>query len=86
MNTVLNVIVTVIAGADAASIQYDTALKSIPGWDSMTAVTFLITLEDDFAVDLSDLDLSHVATFSQLCEVLRNRGVPEGALSSRNGS
>jgi len=48
----------------------------------MSAVTFLITIESDFSVDLSDVDLSQVATFGHLCDVLQARGIPTAALST----
>jgi acyl carrier protein len=82
MITVLSLLATVIDGVDPRSIRNETILKSIPGWDSMSAVTFLITIESDFSVDLSDVDLSQVATFGHLCDVLQARGIPTAALST----
>ncbi len=81
MNTIVKILASAIEGTDAASIRSDTVLKSIPGWDSMSAVTFLITVEGELGVDLSDLDLSHVGTFGQLSEMLQAKGVPADALS-----
>ena len=56
----------------------DTVLRSIPEWDSMTAVTFLIELESQTHSDLSDLDLSVIHTAGELAEALAARGLSLG--------
>jgi len=86
MRPIVKILEAVIDGADAAAIGSDTVLKTIPGWDSMNAINFLLELEVDYAVDLSGLDLSQLSTFGQICDYLRTAGVPADALLTQKVS
>ena len=86
MRPIVKILEAVIDGADATAIDSDTVLESIPGWDSMNAINFLLELEVDYAVDLSGLDLSQLATFGQICDYLRTAGVPADALLTQKVS
>ena len=86
MKPIAKILESVIQGADAAALRPDTILKTIPGWDSMNAINFLLEVESNYSIDLSQLDLSKLATFGQLCDSLSALGVPASALAFESRS
>jgi acyl carrier protein len=54
---------------DAIEINATTALDSIPTWDSMTALSLIVLLEDHFG--RSDIDGNQIKNFKTIGDVLK---------------
>lgn len=60
----------------------DASLSDDIGLDSMSTLTFLMSLEDcipNFAIDANTLEASHVKSIASVCEYVRSSLVREGA-------
>lgn len=49
-------------------------VETLAGWDSLTAVTLVAVLEEEFKMDIDPLDLPELITFTAIQEYLQRHG------------
>ncbi len=60
-----------VASAPKGSVAQETILKSIPGWDSMAALEFLIQLDDEWGIHIPGEDLVSCKTVADLVQMTK---------------
>ena len=71
MQKLLQAIQTVFPGTDVSSLQPDTKMSQIPGWDSMNAINLVLEIENTFGCSNLSIEFGAEKTFGQLCDELR---------------
>lgn len=74
MEKTVKAIRSVFPEMKADAITADLRLGNIPGWDSMNSINLQIELEKEFAVDLSDTQLTEGLKLSDVLDILKNKG------------
>ena len=64
-------IIEEVASLPSGTVEGNEPLSSLPGWDSLTGVTFRVVVQDRWRVSLSGVALSRCETVSDIVGLLR---------------
>ena len=76
MQKLLLAIKAVFPDADTSTLNSNTTMAQIPGWDSMNAVNLLLEIEATFGCTNLSLEFSDHQTLGEVCDQLRSSGLP----------
>lgn len=62
-------------GVDAAAIKSETKFKDDLGADSLDLFELIMSMEEEFGVEIPTEDLEKMATVNDVMEYLKNKGV-----------
>lgn len=67
------ILASVVNGYDPAQVDLDTPLKTMPGWDSLARLNFIVECEEVYDLDLHASELAECATLRELLQLLEKR-------------
>lgn len=66
-------VMAAVLGVDAASIDDDASMDTIPAWDSLRQMNIVLALEEAFGVSFPDEDAANATSFKLLSLVLQEQ-------------
>ena len=70
-------VISQVLGVPADTITEDTSPDTVSAWDSQSHLNLVVALEGEFAVALSDDDVTDMLSAGLILSILRDRGVPD---------
>lgn len=64
-----------LSPAAAGSLNDDSSMETVDGWDSQTFVAIIVAIEAEFGVTLSGLEAARMNSLQAISAVLREKGV-----------
>lgn len=68
----------VLSPAIAVTLDDDSSMETVQGWDSQTFVALIVAIETEFGITLSGLDAARMNSLRAISEVLGEKGVRLG--------
>lgn len=70
MNPILLAIIKETFNCDGDAIQDDLDLRDLAGWDSLNHMTFIMTIEKEYGIELSGDDIADMVTLGNIRRIL----------------
>lgn len=70
MTSSLHTIIKETFNCDGDALQDDLDLRDLSGWDSLNHMTFIMTIEKEFEIELSGDDIADMVTLSNIRRIL----------------
>ena len=58
---------------ESATIEENTMISDINGWDSLTHITFLSAVENEFGIELDMKDIFRLKTIGELADIIERK-------------
>lgn len=58
--------------ADEITVNAETEFRQLSTWDSLTGMSILVMIKDEYAVDMADADLKMMKTVGDIFTFIRN--------------
>ena len=75
MENKLKKIISEVFDYSLDKIKCDLEFTSIPAWDSITHVSFISAIENEFDIELSGDEIIRVTSYSKTLDVLNSHGL-----------
>jgi acyl carrier protein len=59
--------------ADEITISMDTSFRELPTWDSLTGMSVLVMIQDEYNVDMTDRDLKSCNTIADIYDFVASK-------------
>ncbi len=79
MNSKIMEILAEIFEIKVSDIKIDLTKDDIDGWDSLTQMDLVTSIEKEFNVELEMLEIVEMTSIEKIIEILKNKGVDIGA-------
>jgi acyl carrier protein len=60
-----------VFGLDAADVGPDTSTDTVEAWDSLQHLTVVLSLEEEFGIELDDEEVASLVTFPLITAIIR---------------
>jgi acyl carrier protein len=64
---------TEITNKDNSRLNINSTTSEIEGWDSITHIEFIITLENEFQIKFTASEMAEFKNLKELCEVIQKK-------------
>jgi len=71
METELIKLISATLGVNEAAITLDSSSENTEEWDSLAHMSLVFAIEDHFSIKISDADLPHSMSVSQLLQIVQ---------------
>ena len=75
MESELKKIISEVFNYSVDEIEHDLEFSSIPAWDSITHLSFISAVENEFDIELSGDEIVKVTSYSRTIKVLSSHGL-----------
>jgi acyl carrier protein len=79
MNNKLTELLAEIFEKKISAIKIDLTKDDIDGWDSLTQMDLVTSIEKEFDVELEMLEIVEMTSIKKIIEILKSKGVDIGA-------
>ena len=55
------------------SVRHETVPNDVPSWDSISHLTLVLMMEEQFGVRFSDTEIEHMTSVGKICTILADR-------------
>ena len=74
INTFLQNFADILDDTDAILIKQETAFRDLEEWDSLTALSLIAMVDEEYSVKLTGDDIKSSTSLNDIFEIIKNKG------------